>query len=115
LDQAEVFLKEGIRKNPDGFQLYLMLAQVYYRRAVVLSEELGTKDDDRVREWYFKARDQYYEAAEIALKQRPKDWVYTEEWSEEWIDFKEEDLKAAMHMGVLIHYRYGKLDDAMSH
>lgn len=80
--EALAFLEEGIRHNPQSFQLYLMKG--YVLRQLKHSRDAGAS---------------FEKAAELALKVRPRDGKLTKEWDV----LSEEQATAAIIMTVYSH------------
>lgn len=112
-EEAINLLQEGIEHNPTGFQLYHMTGQVYVQQAQDLRSEAGADNETRVTELLRTARDYFVRAAEEGLKQRPEDWVWTEVYADEWHDYREEDLRAAMRTAVILEGRVGDREKAI--
>ena len=81
LAEAERFVREGIRHNPEAFQLHLMLG--YVMRAM-------ERDAD--------ALEAFRNAADLALKVRP----LRGRPNNNWTDYNEDDAGAACNLAVLL-------------
>lgn len=92
LEEAKTFLEEGIRNNPDSFQLYLMLGTILHS----LKDNEGTK----------KA---YFDAAERAIKQRPPFGKLSRNWNH----YQEDDALASIRLAVFSEKEYGDAKKAL--
>lgn len=92
IDEAISFVQEGIRNNPEAYQLHLMLGN--HLRAS------GKGPDSRTV---------YRRAADLALKQRPRD-IGSNPW---WTRYMEEDARASVRMAVLSEKEWGRIEDAL--
>jgi tetratricopeptide (TPR) repeat protein len=108
-DASENFLLEGIRKNPDAFQLYLMLGKIYMNRAREMGENLFHPEGAQ-RAVCLQARDAYREAAQLALAIRPHDNL---ENNPVWADHDDEDAWAAFRMAALSERQFGSKEAAV--
>lgn len=88
-EEALEFIDEGIRNNPDRFQLYLMRARILM-----------------AQERWQAALDPLTEAVEIASRVRPEEGKAQ---PPRWDDDREEDFAACLRFRVMLAYR--KLDD----
>jgi len=93
LEAAVNFLKEGIRNNPDAFQLYLMRGEIMH--ALERNQE---------------AKRSYKNAAELAAKQRPAGGKTSARWTE----YNEEDALASMRLAVFSEREFGSKKEAMA-
>jgi hypothetical protein len=110
-DQALSFIQEGIEKNPDAFQLYLVRGQVLYHDARDRAGGDMANPDPEVLAQCLEARAAYRRAAELALVQRPRGWT-EESGGDDWSIYLEEDIRAATHMAVFMERQYGDRTDA---
>ncbi len=92
IEEAISFAREGIRNNPDAYQLHLMVGN--HLRAL-----------NRGRE----SREAYRQAATLALKQRPRD-IAANPW---WTHYMEEDARAAARLAVMSEKEWGSLPEAV--
>lgn len=92
LQAAKAFLEEGIRNNPDSFQLYLMLGTI-----------------NRSLEDFDGAKKSYYEAAERAIKQRPTGGKLSRKWNH----YQEDDALASIRLAVFTEKEYGEPEKAL--
>ncbi len=112
-EKAIEFIKEGIENNPDAFQVYYMLGRIYFeqtRELDPLAEGL------QIRELNELARDNFVTAARLGLQERPDDWTppkTPEEFTEEWDEGREDDLRGAARLGVLLEQKYGDSERAL--
>jgi tetratricopeptide (TPR) repeat protein len=90
--EAIKFLEEGIKYNPDAFQLYLMRGQVF--RSLERNKDAGAS---------------YEKAAELAMKKRPT----IGRISDDWTDYNEDDALAALRLSVFIEKEYGEKKKAL--
>lgn len=110
-EQALKFLEEGIRKNPNAFQIYLVRGQVL----IELARRTGGDDlehlDEAALAWCLDARDAFREAARLGIAQRPASWV-DDNRHDDWSDSLDDDVFAAARMAVLLERRFGSADVA---
>lgn len=90
--EAIKFLDEGIRYNPDSYQLYLMKGHI-----------------NRTLEDHQEARLLYRKAAEIAIQKRPPDGKISHDWTQ----YNEEDAMAAIRLAVFTEKEYGSPEEAL--
>lgn len=94
VDEALAFLEEGIRNNPDAFQLHL-------QKGYILNQKVGN---------LVAARPSFRRAAELALKARPDDPPPD---SLEWTSYDEDDAGGAFRMAVLSEKEVGNHAEAL--
>lgn len=114
-DEALEFISEGIRNNPDSFQLPLykgraILRKLNYIKATegqgdLASEELDNYVDDEVIE-------QYLIATELVFKFRPEVFDMRTQHPT-WSDYMEDDAGAAVRSAVSSLRRAGRLEEAL--
>lgn len=92
LQEAIKFLDEGIRYNPDSYQLYLMKGNI-------------TLSLDNHRE----AKALYRKSADLAIRKRPPDGKI----SRDWTHYNEEDALAAIRLAVFTEKEYGDVKTAL--
>lgn len=93
-EEALAFLEEGIRNNPDAFQLHL-------HKGYLLNQKFGN---------LAAARPVFRRAAELAMKARPDD---PEPGSLEWTSYDEDDAGGAFRMAVLSEKEVGNHAEAL--
>lgn len=107
-DASVEFLQEGIRQNPESFQLHLMLGKVYMNRAREMDGELYRPEGDQLSVC-LQARDAYREAARLALVQRPHGEGRD---TPGWAEHDDEDAWAAFRMAALTERQFGSEETA---
>ncbi len=101
LEQAFAFVKEGVENNPESFEIYMTLGQLYLNQARQAGEDEATRDNA-----FAEALDAYTKSAGFGLEQRPEGW--TDESSDpRWSDYQENDLLASMRLSVFLEERHG--------
>jgi tetratricopeptide (TPR) repeat protein len=90
--EATKFLDEGIRYNPDSFQLFLMKGHI-----------TSTLEDHE------ETRQLYRKAAELAIQKRPPDGKISRDWGR----YQEEDAMAAIRLAVFSEKEYGSVKTAL--
>ena len=105
-DTALAFLDEGLRNNPEAFQIRLTRGLLLLRRA-----RSGPDADPGLTEALSK---EFLLAAEQGLAQRPDatDEPVTEQRG--WSPFLESDLWTACQMAVLLEQHYGNASEAVA-
>ena len=104
-EEAVPFLIEGIKNNPDAFQVHLMLGQAYLAQARKKVDDLSNPTEDE-RALLLQARDAYRQAADSAMAQRPP-LREGDDYPDTWSVSLEDDALAAARMAVLLEKRYG--------
>lgn len=105
INEAMEFLEEGMRNNPEAFQIYVTYGDVLQTKARKISLDLFNPTPDSL-EYLLRARDIYQEAAEIVIRKRPKKYDRTKEYPD-WTIHLEEDATTAVNMAVLFERQYG--------
>jgi tetratricopeptide (TPR) repeat protein len=100
LEQAFAFVKEGVENNPESFEIYMTLGQLY------LNQARRAEDEENRRSSFAEALDAYIKSAQFALEQRPPDWT-GEIDDPRWSDYQENDLLASMRLSVFLEERHG--------
>ncbi len=106
IDEAIRFAREGVKNNPEAFQIYSSLAQMYHQKAKNLDDPENPETLEEAKEYYEKSRETYRKAANLALQQRPPAWPEVEEHPY-WSDLVENDAKAACRFTVFTEKFYG--------
>lgn len=112
LEEAESFALEGLRNNPDAFQLEYVVGTLATQRGLRHSGGLFITDDEETLVHYRRAMGHYQRAAAIGLKQRPKDYVPGGTDQSKWTHYNEDDLLATIRLGVLYERDYGSRSKA---
>jgi hypothetical protein len=108
--EALWFVEEGIRNNPDAFQLHFMRGQVLRQFAGDAEDEGTEAGAARARDLERQALESYRRGMELVLRQRPAgEEVTTLSW---WNDYVEEDARAVCRMAVFLEDRIGDPDRA---
>jgi len=109
-EQSGSFLEEGLRNNPDAFQLHLMKGYHLVKRA---REEPGDLFDPSPaqRELLTGARVSFRRASDLAMAARPRGGP---EEDPAWGGYDEQDAWAAFRMAVLTERYYGDPDRAVA-
>ncbi|MBN1517842.1 hypothetical protein JXA32_14855 [Candidatus Sumerlaeota bacterium] len=106
IDEGIRFISEGIRENPDVFELRLSLGRLYMNKAQSLmppNSPFGAlpEPNSEAERCFLKAQEAFEIAAEMGLKVRPAGWSQeAENPSEDWSIFREEDLLEAMGKAI---------------
>lgn len=106
-DLALAFIEEGMRNNPDAFQLYLSRGLLNMRKARVSGRDPLAEAD---RHLLAAARDDCLRAAELGLARRPA--VVDVEGTRDWANYQENDLLAACRLAILLSERLGDAPSA---
>ncbi|HEY8241016.1 MAG TPA: hypothetical protein VIH35_06195 [Kiritimatiellia bacterium] len=114
LDAAIRFAHEGIEKNPDAFQIYFTLGQLYFEKGRLISgvEKALTPPPEAMPDM-IKARDFYLKAGDLAIAQRPA----TATWDTdipEWDHYMEQDARFSCRMAVLSEWHFGDRAQAIA-
>ena len=109
LPEAMAFVEEGIKNNPDAFQLYA--SRGFLRMKVFRhSNESTLAEEDR--KTVEQARNDFLQAAEMGLAQRPVDVGQDGTHGTKWLKYHENDLLAACRMTVVLTERLGDIERA---
>jgi len=92
LEEAIKFAEEGIKNNPNAFQLYLMRGEIY--------RDLKKSAD---------ALQSFKKGAELAAQQRPPEGDKNPNWSL----YQEEDARAVMRFAVIMERMFGDKKEAL--
>ena len=104
LAEAMAFVEEGIQKNPNAFQLYV--SRGFLRmKAIRNSNESPRMEEDR--KTVEEARNDFRQAAEMGLAQRPAAVEPDGTHGAKWLKYHENDLLAACRMTVVLTERLG--------
>ncbi|MGF1571985.1 MAG: hypothetical protein ACFCU1_02835 [Sumerlaeia bacterium] len=112
--EAREFLSEGIKNNPESFQLPL------YRARIILKEiqytRQRTADENAMSSLELALQDQMIQdfvlSAELVLKHRPKDFDMRE-FNPQWTDYMEDDAGAAIRLAVSVLRKEERLKEAL--
>ncbi len=108
-EEGMKFIEEGIEKNPDAFQLYLMKGKLLEYESLQLRGQ-GT-ETEHLKELEVEAKEVFRQAADLAAEQRPPGWTEEKE-NNFWYYYIEEDARAAMRFCVIYESRYGDKSEA---
>ncbi len=98
LEEALEFIDEGLRNNPKAFQLHLM-------RGTILRE--SGRDADSIAE--------FDKAADLAFETRPPEGDENPKAEQlGWDRYKEQDVRTAARMAVLVAKELGRRDEALA-
>lgn len=109
-DAALEFVEEGLRNNPDAFELYVSRGFLLLRQVRTLRGIVPENPDDEVRPIMEDALAAFSRGAELALLQRPPDGEEGPGWS----GYQENDARAAANMTVTLTRMLGDPDGAMA-
>ncbi|GAB4318536.1 MAG: hypothetical protein Kow0059_12100 [Candidatus Sumerlaeia bacterium] len=113
LAEAIRFVEEGLRYNPQAFQLHYALGSLLYKKALALrgrgaAAQQATPEEI---ELYTRARGEFLRAAEMGLARRPAGWTPEMEDQPEgtgaWTLYEDEDVRAAARFAVLLERNFG--------
>ncbi len=107
--EALAFVEEGIRNNPDAFQL--VVSRGYLRMKSIRATSEGTMADPD-REIMEQVRADFLRAAELGLAQRPTETDGDGTHGREWLKYHENDLLGACRMVVNLTERLGDAEAA---
>ena len=103
LDSAFAFLDEGIRHNPDAFQLYSARGVLWLKKA-----RLAGRYSPEAPPHFKRAYDDFHRAAELALVQRPPESVLgTPRGDAVWEPHLDNDAAAACHLAARLASQLG--------
>ena len=105
-DEALAFIEEGIRNNPDAFQVRLVKGQVLLDQARASSDDLF-HPDDATRRILEQALDAFARAGQLAVAQ----WK-AEQPEDTWTNYKIDDAMASMRMHVMMASQLGSAQEA---
>lgn len=110
---ARAFLEEGLEKNPEAFELYLMRGFLGLKQArrVGSGSALDGKDPEQ-RQLLLTAKADFQQASDLMFRERPSQQILDETEHPEWSDDRESDAMAAVHMAVMLENRVGQEDRA---
>jgi hypothetical protein len=100
-DRALALLHEGIRANPESFQLYYLVGEAHLTKAKHGAGGDLAHAGPEVGDLLEEAREAYERAALLGLKER------SEADPGAWSAYKETDLRGAARMAVLLQHRFG--------
>ena len=117
LDEGLKFLEEGIKNNPDAFQLRLTLGRLYLEKVKEFrTPEMRYGDrapvGSEMEKFYGLAKDQFLQAADRAIQQRPQNWQKNKE-TPGWDIYLEDDALEAMRLAVWIEMYQGNRKSAL--
>lgn len=110
---AADFIAEGLKNNPDSFQLYLMrgLLNVKKARKLMPGGRLDGKDPDQ-RKLLLEAKADFQQAAEMMFQARPSLEDLDQPDQTDWTNDQETDAMAAVNMAVMLEQMVGRPDHA---
>jgi len=103
------FIEEGLRKNPEAFQLHLSRGLLRLRQA--RDAEAGPVEES-ARVLFVEARDDCLRAAELGLSQRLAKVDEESGTVEDWSKYQENDLLAACRLAIILSERLGEVQTA---
>jgi len=107
-EKALLFVDEGIRKNPDAFQLYVSRGLLRIKAAREFGNVTGAAPAGEVREALVSALEDFQRAVDLAGRQRPAGASDADlERGGEWGRYQEDDMLAACTMTVTLTRRLG--------
>ena len=109
LEEALAFVEEGLRNNPDAFQLYV--SRGFIRMKSCGDSGAGALAESE-RSLIESARGDFLRAAEMGLAQRPAEVGEDGTHGVEWVKYHENDLMAACRMAVVLTERLGDAEAA---
>ena len=110
--QALRFVEEGVRNNPEAFQLYVSRGLIRMKQVQGSGDEALSESDRSVIR---SSRDDFARAAELGLARRPAEVEADGTHGAEWVTYQENDLLAACRMAVLLSERLGDEEAAQRH
>lgn len=103
------FVNEGLRLNPEAFQLYVSRGFLTIRRYRRLNE---AGHEDEAREYLTLAHADFARAAELALVERPEEINDDGSGPGGWTGYHEGDAMAAVNMHVVTTRMLGNLEES---
>ena len=105
LDAGLQFLEEGMRVNPNSFQLRFSYGNMLLHKGremleVKINYAEKPPAGSETEKYYLKAADVFEEGARFAIRQRPQNWSEDSK-DPSWDIYMEEDALGAMRMAVL--------------
>ena len=105
IDEGLSFLEEGMRNNPEAFQIQATYGDLLQSKGRKISKDIFNPSPEALK-YFLHSRDAYQEAAEVAITLRPENYdkevIYPE-----WTNYMEDDAMAAVNMAVLLERQYG--------
>jgi hypothetical protein len=108
IDQAERFIREGVRHNPESFLVHMMLAQIQLEAARRANQGPVHQPRPETLPLFREAAAAYRHAAELAFAERPRDMENLPDFSP-WKYILDDDARRTMEMAVITTREY---DDA---
>ena len=105
-DEALAFIEEGIRNNPDSFQVRFVKGQILLDQARASADDLFSPDA-ATRRILDQARATFAGAGQLAIAQ----WE-AEQPEDTWTDYKIDDAMASMRMHVMTESKFGNQQEA---
>lgn len=119
-DQALAFVEEGLKHNPEYFQLWYTHGVLLYEKGrkilTAAGEEAGIPPEAQAL--FNRAKESCLKATEIGLRRRPAGWLPPENEDDDaydlWTLYEEEDVRAAARFAMLIERNYGDKRKALA-
>lgn len=113
LEEALKFVNEGIRNNPQAFQIYYMRGNILFEKAKKLAGDDLYNPPAEVLKIFKEAQESFRTASDFAVEQRPQDLNLESVNASGWTFYKEGDALASARMLVLIEKYYGSEQSAL--
>ena len=102
-EEALAFIEEGVRNNPDSFQIRFTQGQILLTQARAVSPDLFAPEAAG-RPLALRARDVFAQAGALAMAQWQRQ---AEQDATAWTDYLIEDALACARMHVLMEWKFG--------
>ncbi len=112
-EAALTFVEEGLKNNPDAFQLHVSRGLLLIKEARELGDVLSDTPDPAVRALLEQARQDFLRGAELALAQRPAGVSDEDLWVGGWGPYLEDDALRACLMAVTLTRNLGAPERAV--
>lgn len=116
--EAIAFVEEGLKNNPEYFQLWYTYGVLLYEEG---REHQGESKPEtglppEAQKFFDLSKEACLKATEIGLKRRPAGWIpdAAHEDNDTWTLYEDEDLRAAARFAVLIERIYGDKRNALT-
>lgn len=114
LEEALKFVDEGIKNNPEAFQIHYMRGNILFDMAKKSAGDALYNPPKPALDLFLKAQESFRTAADQAVEQRPEELDLETVSVAEWTFYKEGDALASARMLVLIEKYYGSEQKAIS-